>query len=442
MKNYFFKAIQLHFNPVSLVTNCPSLYFFKELQSFHYLIDMNSKFALLFGWAVISSLISFSQENSVKELEIITAKDVIVGAQQTEQYFPILKGSQVGVVANPTSMIGTVHLIDSLLNSGILISKVFCPEHGFRGEADAGTVIKSGKDPLTGLPVVSLYGKNLKPSKKDLKKVDIMIFDLQDVGARFYTYISTMTFVMEACAEHSIPMIILDRPNPNGFYVDGPLLTTQYASFVGLHPVPIVHGMTVGEYANMINNEGWLEEGVYCDLKVIPVLGYEHHMLYKLPVKPSPNLPNWKAIYLYPSIALFEGTIISVGRGTDRPFQVIGHPEYGIGSYTFTPSSVQGAENPKYMDQACYGINLNNFANNFKKHPRQIHLRWLIEMARHFSDRGNYFNNYFNYLSGGTSLKAQIKLGITEKEIRKSWIKGIAQFKEIRKKYLLYPDFE
>jgi uncharacterized protein YbbC (DUF1343 family) len=373
---------------------------------------------------------------------MITEEDIVVGAERTGQYFPILQNMTIALVANQTSMIGNVHLVDSLLNAGFIIDKVFSPEHGFRGDAEAGILIKSGKDAKTDLPVVSLYGKHLKPSKKDLKKVDLVIFDLQDVGARFYTYISTMSFVMEACAEKGIPMIILDRPNPNGFYVDGPVLTEQYQSFVGMHPVPIVHGMTVGEYAMMLNGEGWLEGGAYCDIKVIAVEGYSHNMIYQLPVKPSPNLPNWKAIYLYPSLALFEGTMISEGRGTDKPFQVIGHPDYAIGSYKFTPRSMTSAENPKFLDQECIGYNLTNFASRIHDHPRQIHLRWLIDMARYFSDRNEFFNNYFNYLAGGTTLKAQIRLGITENEIRKSWESGIERFKEIRKKYLLYPDFE
>jgi len=397
---------------------------------------------LLIFWASTISFSVQSQEKVSPDLKMITAKDVVVGAQQTEQYFPIMKNIRVAVVANPTSMIGQVHLVDSMLQAGIIVAKVFCPEHGFRGEADAGKNIKSGKDPLTGIPVVSLYGKHLKPTKKDLKKIDMVLFDLQDVGARFYTYISTMSYVMEACSEMGIPMIILDRPNPNGFYVDGPVLSPQYSSFVGMHPVPIVHGMTVGEYAMMLNGEAWLEGGVYCDIKVIQVKNYDHNMIYKLPVKPSPNLPNWKAIYLYPSLALFEGTIVSEGRGTDKPFQIIGHPEYSIGSYTFTPHSIPGAEYPKFRDQHCYGMNLTNYATNMKKHPRQIHLRWLIDMARYFNSRNDFFNNYFNYLAGSTTLKAQIRLGISEKEIRKSWEKGIKEFKEIRKKYLLYQDFE
>ena len=393
-------------------------------------------------WAITSSLFCYSQGESDRSLRFISADDIITGAERTEEYFPILEEMNLAIVANQTSMIGDVHLIDSLLSSGFTIDKVFCPEHGFRGEKEAGEMIKSGKDPVTGLPVISLYGKHLKPGKKDLKKVDLVLFDLQDVGARFYTYISTMTLVMEACAEQGVPVIILDRPNPNGFYVDGPILTSRYKSFVGMHPVPIVHGMTVGEYARMVNGEGWLEESLYCDLKVIQVLNYEHNMIYKLPVKPSPNLPNWKAIYLYPSLALFEGTIISEGRGTEKPFQVIGHPDYKKGSYTFTPVGMEGAENPKLVNQKCYGLNLGNFASQMMNQPRQIHLRWLIDMARYFSDRNDFFNNYFNYLSGGTSLKAQIKLGMAEKEIRKSWEAGINQFMEIRKKYLLYPDFE
>lgn len=394
---------------------------------------------MLFSAYAFSSS-ALSQEQSHISLRLVSDDDLVVGARQTGRYFPLLEGKRIAVVANQTSLIGEVHLVDSLLNAGMSVSKVFCPEHGFRGNAEAGQKIRNGKDPATGLAVISLYGRNYKPTRKDLRRIDLVLFDLQDVGARFYTYISTMSYVMEACAEQGIPMIILDRPNPNGFFVDGPILSEPYESFVGLHPVPIVYGMSIGEYALMVNGEGWLSQGVRCDIKVIKVKNYDHNMICQLPVKPSPNLPNWQSIYLYPSLALFEGTMISEGRGTDRPFQIFGHPDFRTGSYTFTPKSLPGAEYPKYRDQRCYGLIVRNHAMNFKENPRQLNIHWLIEMAKYFSGRKDFFNNYFNYLAGNTSLKDQIKLGMSEEDIRKSWENGLEKFRKIRKLYLLYPD--
>jgi len=288
-----------------------------------------------------------------------------------------------------------------------------------------------------------LYGKNKKPQVADLADVDMVVFDIQDVGARFYTYISTMTFVMEACAENQIPVIILDRPNPNGFYVDGPVLESEFKSFVGLHPVPIVHGMTVGEYAKMVNGEGWLENGVKCELSVIPVENYTHRDFYELPVRPSPNLPNKNAVYLYPSLCLFEGTIVSVGRGTDFPFQVIGHPDFVTGSYLFTPKSIPGvASKPKYEGVTCFGQNLTGFAENITNQPHQLSLFWLIEYYKILKDKGSFFDNYFEKLAGTAQLRKQIEEGWSEVQIRESWQPGLEKFRQIRKKYLLYPDFE
>ena len=371
------------------------------------------------------------------------AGKIIVGAERTGEYFPLIKGKNIAIVANHTSLINGVHLVDSLLSAGFKVVKVFSPEHGFRGNVDAGQEIGNNTDLVTGLSVISLYGKNKKPQAVDLEGVDVIIFDIQDVGARFYTYISTMTYVMEACAENHIPVIILDRPNPNGFYVDGPLLEPAFISFVGLHPVPIVHGMTVGEYAQMLNCEGWLENGVKCKLSVISVENFKHSDFYELPIKPSPNLPNKYAVYLYPSLCLFEGTIVSVGRGTDFPFQLIGHPGYAIGSYLFTPKSIPGvATKPKYEGMTCLGQNLTDFARDMEKLPRQLHLSWLIGYYKILKDKENFFDNYFEKLAGTAQLRKQIEEGWSEEQIRETWQSGLEKFKKIRKKYLLYPDFE
>jgi len=368
---------------------------------------------------------------------------IIVGAEQTGAYFPLIKGKNIALVVNHTSLIGEIHLVDSLLRADFKVVKVFSPEHGFRGNADAGQEISDKIDLVTGLPIISLYGKNKKPQVADLADVDMVIIDIQDVGARFYTYISTMTYVMEACAENQIPVVILDRPNPNGFYVDGPVLEPAFKSFVGLHPVPIVHGMTVGEYAKMVNGEGWLENGVKCELSVIPVENYTHSDFYELPVRPSPNLPNKNAVYLYPSLCLFEGTIVSVGRGTDFPFQVIGHPDFVTGSYLFTPKSIPGvASKPKYEGVTCFGQNLTGFAENITNQPHQLSLFWLIEYYKILKDKGNFFDNYFEKLAGTAQLRKQIEEGWSEDQIRETWQPGLEKFRQIRKKYLLYPDFE
>jgi uncharacterized protein YbbC (DUF1343 family) len=379
--------------------------------------------------------------------EFINAQDananIIVGAERTDIYFPIIKDKRLGVVANQTSLIGHMHLVDSLLNAGFNVVKAFGPEHGFRGGAGAGEEIKSNIDPKTGIPVVSLYGKNKKPTPEDLRGIELMIFDIQDVGVRFYTYISTMTYVMEACAENNIPLIILDRPNPHGDYVDGPLLDPAFSSFVGLHPVPVVYGMTIGEYALMVNGEYWLKDSIQCDLQVIPIKNYDHTSRYELPVPPSPNLPNNVAVQLYPSLCFFEGTIISVGRGTDVPFQVIGHPDFVIGSYLFKPVDIPGkAMDPPYEGKTCLGFSLAGFEEQVVEKERKLHLFYLLEMFRFFGGRKDFFNSFFDKLTGSDQLRKQIVAGLTEDEIRKSWQSDIKAFKEIRKKYLLYPDFE
>ncbi|MBL7885025.1 MAG: DUF1343 domain-containing protein, partial [Bacteroidia bacterium] len=322
------------------------------------------------------------------------------------------------------------------------IKKVFGPEHGFRGIVDAGEKVKSEKDAKTGLNIISLYGKNKKPSAEQLKDVDIVIFDIQDVGVRFYTYLSTLHYVMEACAENNKQLIILDRPNPNGYFIDGPVLETNYKSFLGLHPVPLVYGLTIGEYAQMINGEGWLKDGIKCNLKIITIENYTHNDFYELALKPSPNLPNMSSVYLYPSLGLFEGTVVSVGRGTDLPFQVIGHPTLEKWNYTFTPSPKTGATEPKYNGQLCKGYNLSDFGNDFIKNYKQVYLFWLIGIYQNTPDKTTFFDQNFNYHAGNATLQQQIKEGKSEAEIRKTWQADLNKFKTIRKKYLLYKDFE
>lgn len=364
------------------------------------------------------------------------------GAERTRQYFNRLKHDlRVGIVANQTSVIQNTHLVDSLLSAGINVVKVFTPEHGFRGNVDAGVTINNETDASTGLPIISLYGDHKKPTAQDLQDVELMVFDLQDVGARFYTYISTMTYVMEACAEAKIPLLILDRPNPNGFYVDGPILEPKYKSFVGMHPVPIVYGMTMAEYARMVNEEGWLKDSIKCDLHWIMCSGYNHRSIYRLPVKPSPNLPDENAVLLYPSLCLFEGTRVSVGRGTDHPFSVIGYPSSPINTYKFTPVSKPGAMDPPYKNQQCFGLNLSDSADSIIKYP-QLRLHWLIDLYQADTNKQNFFTSFFYKLAGTDTLRYQIEAGMDETAIRNTWTTGLEQFKEIRRKYLLYRDFE
>ena len=399
------------------------------------------KYTLLL-FSIYLTLQLFAQNN---QDFIITPnqKDIKVGAERTALYFPLLKDKYIAVVANQTSKLGNTHLVDTLFNSGMRLIKIFCPEHGFRGKAGAGEYVNDNVDLKTGLPIFSLYGRNRKPRASDLKEIQVIIFDIQDVGARFYTYISTLHYVMEACAENNIELIVLDRPNPNGFYVDGPVLDMKYKSFVGMHPVPLVHGLTIGEYAQMINGEKWLAGKVQCKLKVVPVENYNHKMLYKLPVKPSPNLSTMSAIYLYPSLCLFEGTIVSVGRGTDKPFQMFGHPDLLIGDYKFKPRSISGVSaNPKLQGKLCTGFDLTEFSDGYFPNYKKIYLFWLIETYKELKDRPDFFNNFFDKLAGNSTLRKQILNGLSEEEIRKSWQPNLIKFKKIRKKYLLYPDFE
>ena len=390
---------------------------------------------LLFVLFLFSGWVSQAQNLS----PVLTNYDQIVtGDEQTSVYFPLLQGKRVAVVANQSSIIGKTHLVDSLLSSGIRVVRIFSPEHGFRGNKGAGEKVKNGRDVQTGLPVISLYGKHKKPTREDLQNVDVVLFDLQDVGVRFYTYISTMTLVMQACAENHVPLIILDRPNPNGFYVDGPVLKPGFTSFVGMHPVPVVYGMTLGEYARMVNGEHWLKDGVTCNLTVIPLKHYTRNMMVKLPVKPSPNLPDWKAVYLYPSLCFFEGTIVSVGRGTNKPFQIYGYPGMN-GNYVFTPKSTPGASlHPKLENKTSRGESLTAFAENYRKNPPQLHLQWLLKAYHELSGKHTFFNNYFDKLAGTDQLRKQIEAGFTEVQIRQSWQKDLKKFMKIRKKYLLY----
>ena len=385
--------------------------------------------------------------NAQSEKEVISdnifSDSVLVGAERIEEYLPLIKNKNIAIVANQTTRIGDSHLVDSLISLGIRIKHVFAPEHGFRGFADAGEKVDDERDPKTGLKIISLYGKNKKPKADHLEGLDVVIFDIQDVGVRFYTYISTMHYVMEACAEQGIPLIVLDRPNPNGFYVDGPLLRPQFKSFVGMHPIPLVHGMTIGEYAQMINGEGWLENEIQVELTIIKSKNYDHSVLYKLPVRPSPNLPNMTSVYLYPSLALFEGTIVSIGRGTDFPFQVIGHPDFEQGDFEFTPVSKAGAQFPKLQGQLCKGIDLSNFGSFYLRHTRRLYLFWILEMYKKMPGDQEFFNknNFFNRLAGNAELQQQIRNGTPEIEIRASWQEDIKRFKEVRKKYLLYEDY-
>ncbi len=366
--------------------------------------------------------------------------NVKVGAARTESYLPLLQGKRVAVVTNQTGLIGNTHLVDSLLSLDVQVVKVFAPEHGFRGEADAGAHVKDEKDTRTGLALVSLYGSNKKPTPAQINDVDLLLFDIQDVGVRFYTYISTLHYIMEAAAESGKEVVVLDRPNPNGFYVDGPVLKMTHTSFVGMHPVPLVHGMTVGEYAQMINGEGWLKDKRTCTLTVITCEGYDHETYYQLPVRPSPNLPNMAAVYLYPSLGLFEGTVVSVGRGTEYPFQCIGYPGNPIGDHTFTPKSMPGAQDPPHKGVECRGLDLREYGEFQSRLDRRSKLQWLIGLYQEAPDKKAFFNNFFDKLAGGKHLRERIIAGDDEETIRASWQPELQEFMERRSKYLLYGD--
>lgn len=394
---------------------------------------MQKFFLILFSFIFNCNIIA--QKNNA--VEILKAEDAEVGASRLELYLPDLHNKNVGVIANQTSIFNGTHLIDTLLSEGINIKKIFTPEHGFRGSADEGAAINNSIDEKTQLPIISLYGNNKKPNQEQLKDIDVLVFDLQDVGVRFYTYISTMTYVMEAAAENNIPIIVLDRPNPNGFYVDGPVLEKENSSFVGLHQVPVVYGLTIGEYALMVNGEFWLKDSLQCDLKVVPLGNYNRNAIYELPVKPSPNLPNWESVYLYPSLCFFEGTIVSVGRGTQTPFQVYGHPLMNE-EFTFTPKQAEGRKAPLLCDQVCHGEYLIDYAHNYMQNKNELQLSWIINAYNQLKDNEKFFNNFLVKLTGTKDLEQQIKDGISEKEIRKSWEPKLNEYKKIRNRYLIY----
>ncbi|MBK8657639.1 MAG: DUF1343 domain-containing protein [Bacteroidetes bacterium] len=362
------------------------------------------------------------------------------GAERMEAYIPAIKGKNIALLVNQTSIVGNVHLVDTLLSSGIKIKRIFAPEHGFRGSADAGEHIEDGKDAKTGLKVISLYGDKKKPSNEDLKDVEVLVFDIQDVGARFYTFISSLHYLMEACAEKNIDLMVLDRPNPNGWYVDGPLLERKFQSFVGVDAIPVVHGLTVGEYAQMVNGEGWLKDGMRCKLTVISCDNYSHKMRYSLPVKPSPNLPNDLAVYLYPSLCYFEGTDVSVGRGTNYPFQLFGSPNFAVRNFSFVPKSMEGAKNPPHMNKVCFGVDLHRSGYS----APGIQLNHLLYAFKNFSDTSKFFlhNNFFDKLWGTDKVRKMIVEGKSEEYIKLSWQSELQLYKKLRKKYLLYPDFE
>lgn len=367
-------------------------------------------------------------------------KPIKVGAARLEQYLNLINNKNIALVVNQTSTIGNTHLADTLQSLGVQIEKIFAPEHGFRGTADAGEKVKDGVDVKTGIPLISLYGKNKKPSAAQLKGIDLVIFDIQDVGARFYTYISTMHYVMEACAENRVALLVLDRPNPNGHYVDGPILNPDFQSFVGMHRIPIVHGMTIGEYAKMVNGEKWLTDGIQCDLSIISCENYNHDLVYELPIKPSPNLPNNRSIYLYPSLCFFEGTTVSAGRGTNTQFQVYGHPDFKDGNYTYTPVSMDGAKYPKHKGKACNGFDLTQLDLASIRAEKSLNLSYLINFYKDYPDKENFFLKtlFFDKLAGSDELRKQIIAGRSEVEIRASWKAGLDEFKQTRAKYLLY----
>jgi uncharacterized protein YbbC (DUF1343 family) len=367
-----------------------------------------------------------------------TGSDVVTGAMRIKDYISLIKDKKIAIVANQTTLIGKKHLVDTLLSLGLDIKAIFAPEHGFRNLADAGMSIDNDRDSVTGLPVISLYGAHLQPTSDDLNETDVVIFDIQDVGTRFYTYISTMTYVMESCAENNIKFIVLDRPNPNGFYCDGNILDTAYRSFVGLHPVPVVHGMTVGEYAQMVNGEGWLKGGIKCDLTIIKCDNYTHDKFYNLPVRPSPNLPNQTAIYLYPSLCFFEGTEVSCGRGTRFPFQVFGSPKLPDRGFSFIPESVAGALNPRFQGEKCFGTDLRNSIQEGIVPQPHLNLEWVIEAYKDYPEKEKFFRSYFDVLAGGPVLREQIKKGMTADEIRATWTDGLEKYSRMREKYLLY----
>lgn len=419
----------------------------------------NVRITLLFtclAWSL--GCISQPRNQSLNE-PASALKTIQPGAERIDKYLPLLKGKGVAIFANHTSVVGKSHLVDTLVKLGVNIKAIFAPEHGFRGTADAGEKIDNAADPRTGIPVISLYGKKKKPSAEDLKDVDIMVFDIQDVGVRFYTYISSLEDYIESAIEHNKPVLVLDRPNPNGFYIDGPVLEAPFKSFVGMQPVPVVYGMTIGEYAKMLVGERWIpllknnSNAKAPKLIVIPCANYNHKSVYELPVRPSPNLPEIQSIYWYPSTCYFEGTALSEGRGTDKPFQIFGHPTLPNNLFSFTPTSREGAKSPKLMNQLCYGWNLAGTKEDvLEKSGKRIQLSYLLNAYKLFPDKSKFFltsktdpkpeDFFFNKLSGNATLMQQIIEGKSESDIRKSWEPGLNAFKVIRKRYLIYEDFQ
>ena len=364
-------------------------------------------------------------------------KRVVVAAEQPKSYLPMIGSKVIAVVANPTSMVGKSHLVDTLLQLGVQIAAVFAPEHGFRGQAEAGESVSSGFDSKTGLKIVSLYGDHKKPSMDDLTGVELVVFDIQDVGVRFYTYISTLQYVMEACARKKIPVLVLDRPNPHGNYIDGPVLKDKFKSFVGMQNIPVIHGLTVAEYALMLNGEYLLEDSLQCELKYVKVENWNHSLDYQLPVAPSPNLPNDMSIRLYPSLCLFEGTAVSIGRGTSLPFQCYGYPGNKSGKFCFTPKSIPGkSKQPLYENKKCYGYKLTSVFKT--KRPDSLHLEWLIDAWKNYPDKQKFFNSFFEKLAGNNELQKQIESGMSEQEIRLTWQTDLDKYRIVREKYLLY----
>ena len=386
--------------------------------------------------AVAATMLLFATSVSA---ESCRAKGVVVGAERTEQYLPLIKGKRVGILTNQTGRIGAVHMVDSLYRSGIDIRMVFAPEHGFRGEADAGEHVSDGRDSGTNIPIVSVYGAGRQPGPEYMKQLDVVLFDIQDVGLRYYTYLSSMYYMMQACAVSGVELIVLDRPNPNGFYVDGPVLDLKYRSFVGMLPIPTVHGMTLGELAQMINGKGWLEGGVQCPLRVIRCLNYTHRTRYVLPVPPSPNLPNMRAVYLYSSLCFFEGTPVSLGRGTDAPFQMYGHPDMK-GPFDFTPCSTAGAKNPPLKDRLCHGVDLRSVPDNKTVWMRGVDLSYLIDSYRQLAMGDKFFSPFFDKLTGADYVRQMIIAGATVQQIKARWAPDVQRFRAERKPYLLYDE--
>lgn len=365
-------------------------------------------------------------------------KSPVPGSYQFDLYKDLIKNKSVALVANQTSMVGNTHLVDTLVSLGMNVKLIFAPEHGFRHMADAGESISNGLDPKTGIPILSLYGKQNKPTPANLNGIDVVIFDIQDVGTRFYTYISTLHYVMESCAENRVRFIVLDRPNPNGFYFDGNVADTAHRSFVSMDPIPTVHGLTVGEYAQMVNGEGWLKGGIRCDLVVIKCKNYDHKTLYEIPVKPSPNLPNQTSVYLYPSLCFFEGTVISCGRGTQFPFQTFGNPKLPDRGFSFTPESVPGATSPVLMGKKCFGPDLRNAIRDKLVPQPKINLEWVIGAYKDYPEKEKFFTKYFDVLAAGPELREQIIKGMSSEEIRATWKEGLKKYGKMREKYLLY----